>query len=123
MKLDDYSFELHQERVDKSTPSASVTLPFTYPHILTLLTSNSLLSMMIASLASVIQLSFTYPHVSDEAQMNNHQASHLVSIRLIFVFMCINFIFSDFTWKKNWSKKWCGRGGGFLYGSVLRIFA
>ena len=40
-------------------PSASVTLPFTYPHILTLLTSNSLLSMMIASLALVIQLSLT----------------------------------------------------------------
>ena len=30
MKLDDYSFELHQERVDKChTPSATVTLPFT----------------------------------------------------------------------------------------------
>ena len=68
-----------------ATPSASVTLPFTYPHILTLLTSNSLLSMMIASLASVIQLSLTYPHVPDEAQMNNHQASYVVSIRLIFV--------------------------------------
>ena len=67
-------------------PSASVTLPFTYPHILTLLTSNSLLSMMIASLALVIQLSLTYPHVPDEAQMNNHQASYLVSICLIFVF-------------------------------------
>ena len=71
-----------------ATPSASVTLPFTYPHILTLLTSNSLLSMMIASLASVIQLSLTYPHVPDEAQMNNHQASYLASIHLIFVFSC-----------------------------------
>ena len=69
-----------------ATPSASVTLPFTYPHILTLLTSNSLLSMMIALLASVIQLSLTYPHIPDEAQMNNHQASYLVSIHLIFVF-------------------------------------
>ena len=29
----------------------------------------------------------TYPHVPDEAQMNNHQASYLVSIRLIFVFI------------------------------------
>ena len=28
----------------------------------------------------------TYPHVPDEAQINNHQASYLVSIRLIFVF-------------------------------------
>ena len=56
-----------------ATPSASVTLPFTYPHILTLLTSNSLLSMMIASLAAVIQLSLTYPHVPDEAQINNRQ--------------------------------------------------
>ena len=68
-----------------ATPSASVTLPFTYPHILTLLTSNSLLSMMIALLASVIQLPLTYPHIPDEAQMNNHQASYLVSIHFIFV--------------------------------------
>ena len=66
MKLDDYSFELHQ------APSASVTLPFTYPLILTLLTNKSLLSMMIASLASVIQLSLTYPHIPDEALINNH---------------------------------------------------
>ena len=29
----------------------------------------------------------TYPHVSNEAQMNNRQASYLVSIRLIFVFI------------------------------------
>ena len=29
----------------------------------------------------------TYPHVPDEAQMNNHQASYLVSIRLIFIFI------------------------------------
>ena len=91
MKLDDYSFELHQERVDKSTPSASVTLPFTYPHILTLLTSNSLLSVMIASLASVIQLSLTYPHIPDEAQMNNNHASYLVSILSIFIFLQICF--------------------------------
>ena len=68
-----------------ATPSACVTLPYTYPHVLTLLTSNSLLSVMIASLASVIQLSLTYPHILDEAQMNNHQASYLVSIPLIFV--------------------------------------
>ena len=72
-----------------ATPSSNVTLPFTYPHILTLLTSNSLLSMMIASLASVIQLSLTYPNVPDEAQMNNHQASYLVNVHLIFVFTCI----------------------------------
>ena len=69
-----------------ATPSDTVTLPFTYPHILTLLTSNSLLSMMIALLASVIQLSLTYPHILDEAQINNHQASYFVSIRIIFVF-------------------------------------
>ena len=72
-----------------ATPSASITLPFTYPHILTLLTSNSLLSMMIASLASVIKLSLTYSHVPEEAQMNNHQASYVVSIRLIFIFWMI----------------------------------
>ena len=29
----------------------------------------------------------TYPHVPDEAQANNHQASYLVSIRLIFIFI------------------------------------
>ena len=29
----------------------------------------------------------TYPHIPDEAQMNNHQDSCLVSIRLIFVFI------------------------------------
>ena len=29
----------------------------------------------------------TYPHVPDEAQMNNQQASYLVSTRLIFVFI------------------------------------
>ena len=69
-----------------ATPSATVTLPFTYPHILTLLTSNSLSSMMITSLASVIQLSLTYPHVPYEAQINNHQASYLVIIHLIFLF-------------------------------------
>ena len=56
---------------------------FTYPH---LWISNSLLSMMKASLALVIRLSLTYPHVSDKAQMNNHQASYLVSICLIYSF-------------------------------------
>ena len=71
-----------------ATLSATVTLPFTYQHILTLLTNNSLLSMMIASLSLVIQLSLTYPHVPDEAQMINHQASYLASIHLIFVFSC-----------------------------------
>ena len=29
----------------------------------------------------------TYPHIPDEAQMNNHQASYLVSIHLLFVFI------------------------------------
>ena len=29
----------------------------------------------------------TYPHVPDEARMNNHQPSYLVSIRLMFVFI------------------------------------
>ena len=72
-----------------ATPSASITLPFIYLHLQTLLASNSLLSMMIASLDSVIQLSLTYPHVPEEAQMNNHQASYLVSIRLIFIFWMI----------------------------------
>ena len=74
-----------------ATPSASVTLRFPYPHILTPLTSNSLLSVMIASPASVIQLSLTYPHIPDEAQMNNNHASYLVSILSIFVFLQICF--------------------------------
>ena len=70
-----------------ATLSASVTFPFTYPHILTLLTSNSLLSMMIASLASVIQLPLTYPDVPDKFQTNNYQALYLVSNHFIFVFV------------------------------------
>ena len=70
-------------------PHPVLLLPSLYPHILTLLTSNSLLSMMIASLASVIQLSLTYPRVPDEAQVNNHQASYLASIRLIFIFLAL----------------------------------
>ena len=65
--------------------SDTLTLPFTYQHILALLTNNSLLSMMIASLSLIIQLSLTYQHVPDEAQMNNHQASYLASIHLIFL--------------------------------------
>ena len=65
-----------------ATPRVS-SHPFTYQHLWTLLISNSLLSMMEASLALVIQLSLTYPHVPDKARMNNHQASYLVSIRLI----------------------------------------
>ena len=90
-----------------ATPSASVTLPFTYPHILTLLTSNSLLSLMIASLASVIQLSLTYAHVPDEAKMkNNHQASHFVSIHLIFVFQMTILLVR----LMSGSKYHCGKG-------------
>ena len=54
-----------------ATPSATVTLPFTYPHILTLL--------------------------PDEAQMNNHQASYLVpQVRLIFVFNHDKILYSSF---------------------------
>ena len=60
-------------------PSACVTLPFTYPHVLTLLASNSLLSMRIAL------FSVTYPHTPDKARMN-HQASYLVRTCLIFLF-------------------------------------
>ena len=90
-----------------ATPSASITLPFTYPHILTLLTSNSLLSLMIASLASVIQLSLTYSHVPDEAKMkNNHQASYFVSIHLIFVFQMTILLVR----LMSGSKYHCGKG-------------
>ena len=42
----------------------------------------------------------TYPHIPDEAQMNNHQASYLVSIRLIFVFPAITAVFSPSTFKQ-----------------------
>ena len=69
-----------------TTPNTYATLPFTYPHVLTLLTSNSLLSMMIAWLASVLQMFLTYPHVPDETRINSHQSSYLVKIHLIFVF-------------------------------------
>ena len=51
-----------------ATPSACVTLTFTYPHVLTLLTSNSLLSMTIASYPTV---SLTYAHVPDETWNEN----------------------------------------------------
>ena len=61
-------------------PSSCVTLPFTYPQVLTLLAINSLLSMRIAS------FSVTYPHTPDKAQMNHHQASYLVRTPLIFLF-------------------------------------
>ena len=73
-----------------ATPRVS-SHPFTYPHLWTPLINNSLLSMMKASLALVIRLSLTYPHVPDKARMNNHQASYLVSIRLIFAFQHILF--------------------------------
>ena len=61
MKLYDYSFELHQEHVDNCrtwqlSTLAFGTLPFIDPHVLALLTSNSLLSMMIVSLTQVTQL-------------------------------------------------------------------
>ena len=49
--------------------------PFTNSLVWTLLISNSLLSMIEAWLALVIQLSFTYPQVSEKARMNSHQAS------------------------------------------------
>ena len=91
MKLDDYSFEFHEERVEICHTQCLCHVPFHYPHILTLLTSNLLLSMITASLSWGIQLSLTYPHIPDEPQINNHQVSYLVSIRLIFVFRC-NFL-------------------------------
>ena len=49
--LKSHSFEFHQECVDKCHTQSLCHHPFTYPHVLTLLTSNSLLGMMIASLA------------------------------------------------------------------------
>ena len=68
-----------------ATPNIYIIFPFTYPQVLTLQTSNSFLTMMIALIASVIQLSLTYSYVPDEIRMNSHQASYLVSIHLIFV--------------------------------------
>ena len=34
----------------------------------------------------------TYPHVPDEARMNKHQASYLVIIHLIFVFILASLV-------------------------------
>ena len=34
----------------------------------------------------------TFPHVPDEVPVNNHQASYLVSIRLIFVFIIASLV-------------------------------
>ena len=59
---------------------------FNFPQVI-MLTSNSLLSMRNFSLAMVIWLSLTYPHVSDKARTNNHKASYLVNIYLIFVIL------------------------------------
>ena len=86
---DDYSFELHQERVCGQVPHPLLLLPsFTYPHILTLLTSNSLL--MIAWLASQLSncLSLIHTFIPDKAQMNKWSSSFIreVSFHLIFVF-------------------------------------
>ena len=86
MKLNGYSFKLCRERVDKCHTQGYFPPFFTHPQVWTLLKNNSLLSMMKTLLALVIQLSLIYPHVPDKARMNNHQASYLVSIRLIFMF-------------------------------------
>ena len=85
MKLDSYSFELVRDVWISATPRVT-SHPFIYPRVWTVLASNSLLSMMKASLASIIRLSLTYPHIPDKVQMNNHQALYLVSICLIFAF-------------------------------------
>ena len=61
-----------------TTPRVT-SYPFTYPHVWTLLTSNSLLSMMKGSLAWVILLSLTYPHVTGKSRMNNYQALYFVT--------------------------------------------
>ena len=114
MNLDDYSFKLHQERVDKCHTQCS------YHHVLTLLKSNSLLSMLIASLASVIKLSLTYPHVPDEARMNNHQASYLVSIPLIFVCTCsVDAWINKATWWNSSAELWPFYSGFLLLAVTL----
>ena len=60
-----------------ATPSACVTLTFTYPHVLTLLTS----------WLPVIRLSLSLIHTFlMKPGMKIHQASYLVSSRLIFLF-------------------------------------
>ena len=61
---------------------------------------------MIATLASVIQLSLTYPHVPDEAQMNNHQVSCLPVIEFLHNFLgswensCFTFSYDPTTSRK-----------------------
>ena len=68
-----------------ATSSACVTLPFTYLHVLSLLTSDLLLCMIGSLPGSVVQLFLTYSHVPDEGRMINHQNSYLMSIHLTFV--------------------------------------
>ena len=83
MKVGGYSFEFCQERVDKCHTQGYFP-PFHLSIQLTLQTSNSLLSMIKASLTSDLpDLTWSYlayPHVPDKTWMNNHQASYLVSI-------------------------------------------
>ena len=85
MELDGYSCRLCQERVDKCHTQGFFH-PFTYSHLWALMISNSLLSMMKASLALVTDCFSHLSNVPDKARMNNHRASYLVSIRLILAF-------------------------------------
>ena len=84
MKLDDYSFELHQERVDKCHTQCLCHPPF-HLSIHSGTTDKYFTFKYDDCLACLSYPSVTYPHVPDEAWMNNHQASYLVSIHLIFV--------------------------------------
>ena len=87
MKLDGYSFKLCQERVDKCHtqgffPLFHLSTPlYTTDKWLTLKYDESLTCLGCPT------VSLTYPHIPDKARMNNHQASYLVSICLIFSFI------------------------------------
>ena len=86
MKLDGYSFKLCQERVDNCHtqgffPLFHLSTPLhTTDKWLTLKYDESLTCLGCPT------VSLTYPHIPDKARMNNHQASYLVSIHLIFAF-------------------------------------
>ena len=85
MKLNNHSFELHQERIDKHHTLCLLIHTSSCPYVFILLKRVLLLNMIIVWLASVVQLSLTYTHVFDEARMNYHQAFYLVNNRLISV--------------------------------------
>ena len=87
MKLDDYSFELRQERVEKweTVGKPKQVRQSSYLEVSYL----SVVSERVDKWRGGWHKTRcgTYLHVPDETWMNNNQASYLVSVRLIFVFI------------------------------------